>query len=62
MFSVRTFGVVAGFKDVQLMRVVGEGKDFDHRIEDDHNPGRTEKNNVSITNDDDDNQTYLDLD
>lgn len=26
----RTFGVVAGLKDVQLMGVVGEGEDFDH--------------------------------
>lgn len=26
----QTFGVVAGFKDVQLMGVVGEGEDFDH--------------------------------
>lgn len=33
-----TFGIVAGFKHVQLVGVVGEGEDFDHRIQDHHNP------------------------
>lgn len=33
-----TFGVVAGLKHVQLMGVVGEGEDFDHRVQDHHNP------------------------
>lgn len=40
---VDTFGVVAGLKDVQLMGVVGEGEDFDHRVQDHHDPGRREE-------------------
>lgn len=55
----RTFGVVAGFKDVQLMRVVSEGEDFDHRVENDHDPGRTEETNVSMNNSDGNNISSL---
>lgn len=46
----RTFGVVAGLKDVQLMGVVGEGEDFDHRVQDHHDPGRREETSTFITN------------
>ena len=33
-----TFGVVAGLKHMQLMGVVSEGEDFDHWVQDHHNP------------------------
>lgn len=33
-----TFGVVAGLEHMQLMGVVGEGEDFDHWVQDHHNP------------------------
>ena len=33
-----TFGVIAGLKHVQLMGVVGKGEDFDHWVQDHHNP------------------------
>lgn len=32
-----TFRVVAGFKDVQLVRIVCEGENFNHRVQDNHN-------------------------
>lgn len=38
-FSCRlTLWVVAGFEHMQLMRVVGEGEDFDHWVQDHYNP------------------------
>lgn len=35
---VLTFGVIAGLKHMQLMRVVGEREHFDHRVQDHHDP------------------------
>lgn len=56
----QTFGVVAGFKDVQLMGVVGEGENFDHWVEDNHNPGR--KKEPTFMANYVDNQIYFDFD
>lgn len=33
-----TFRVIAGLKHMQLMGVVGEGEDLDHRVQDHHDP------------------------
>ena len=33
-----TLGVGAGLKHVELLRVLCEGVDFDHRVENDHDP------------------------
>ena len=34
-----TLGVGAGLKHVELLRVLCEGVDFDHRVENYHDPG-----------------------
>lgn len=38
-----TFRVVAGFKDVQLVGVVCEGENFNHRVQDNHNSATDQK-------------------
>ena len=37
---ILTFRVIAGFKDVQLMRIVCECKHLNHRVQNNHNSGK----------------------
>lgn len=37
---IQTFRVVAGFKHMQLVRIMGKCEDFDHGVEDHHNSER----------------------
>lgn len=38
-----TFGVVTSFKDVQLVGIVCEGENFNHRVQDNHNSETEQK-------------------